>query len=68
MDDLIEALTIFRRYGNPEFPTHCVHDKLIIVGINPSNVLQSDKDRLERLGFFENPEFECFQSYHFGRA
>lgn len=23
MDDLIEALTIMRRYDNPKYPTHC---------------------------------------------
>ena len=30
MSDLIEALTIFLKYGNPRNPTHCEHDVLTI--------------------------------------
>jgi len=30
MDDLIKALQILRKYGNPKYPTHCEHDTLYI--------------------------------------
>ena len=30
MDDLIAALTILRKYGNPQWPTHCEHDILYV--------------------------------------
>ena len=35
MKDLIEALTILLKYGNPAHPTHCEHDELTICGIDP---------------------------------
>lgn len=50
MDDLIEALIIFRRYKNPKFPTHCEHDELF-VAIDPNEVTELDKKRLEELHF-----------------
>lgn len=67
MDDLIEALTILRKYGNPSYPTHCEHDVLIIVGIDQSQVSNEDIARLDRLGFFIG-EYDAFQSYKFGSA
>ena len=30
MEKLIEALQIFLKYGNPDYPTHCEHDELTI--------------------------------------
>lgn len=68
MDDLIEALTIFREYGNPAWPTHCEHDVLTICGIEASQVSESDKVRLGELGFFVDEDLDCFQSYRFGSA
>jgi len=67
MDDLIEALLIFRKYGNPEWPTHCEHD-VMHVSIDPHDVSEEDIDRLDELGFFEDDEFDCFKSYKFGSA
>lgn len=66
MDDLIEALTIFRKYGNPHNPTHCEHDTLWICGIDPDAVSQEDTARLDQLGFFVGDE--AFQSFRFGSA
>jgi hypothetical protein len=68
MDDLIEALTILRKYGNPSDPTHCEHDTLTIC-INPALVSVADKRRLQDLGV-EADEYdgECFYSYRFGSA
>jgi len=66
MDDLIEAFTIFRKYGNPEYPTHCEHDELWICGIDPGAVSPDDTARLDQLGFFAADD--AFKSFRFGSA
>lgn len=66
MKDLIEALTIFLKYGNPRNPTHCEHD-VLNVGIPYADVSQEDRDRLEVLSFTED-EYGMFSSYRFGSA
>jgi hypothetical protein len=63
VDDLIEALTILRKYANPKYPTNCEHDELR-VHIDPDLVSAEDKQRLEALGF--TADDECFLSYVFG--
>jgi hypothetical protein len=68
LDGLIAALTILRKYGNPDFPTHCEHDVLTICGIDPFEVTEEDKKKLDELGFFVNGAFEAFQSYRYGSA
>jgi hypothetical protein len=70
MDDLIKALTILRKYGNPKWPTHCEHDVLTIVDISPSQVSEEDKVELHSLGFVVANQFgeESFISYKFGSA
>lgn len=72
MDDLIEALTILRKYGNPKYPTHCEHDELVVCGIKPSAVSAEDKGRLDELGFIvstdEDDEDAYFLSFRFGSA
>lgn len=70
MDDLIEALIIFKNYlkkddYNYKYPTHCEHDVLTVC-VNPENVSQEDKDRLEKLGFITNKDKEVFISFKFG--
>lgn len=65
MEDLIEALTIFLKYGNPQYPTHCEHDELY-VDINPDKVSEEDKKKLDKLGFFVNEELKGFSSFKFG--
>jgi hypothetical protein len=67
MSKLIEALQILLKYGDPAYPTHCEHDVLTIVGIEPSKVSKDDKSRLKELGFFVG-EDDCFQSFRFGSA
>lgn len=62
---LIEALTLFRKYGNPAYPTHCEHDELLVF-IDPSLVSGEDKRRLLLLGFSEDEDDRCFRSYRFG--
>jgi len=68
MKKLIEALQIFLKYGNPDYPTHCEHDVLYICGIEPKDVSNEDKEKLEELGFFPDDEGEGFQSFLYGSA
>ena len=68
MKDLIKALQIFLKYGNPRNPTHCVHDTLIICGIDPDKVSKEDKATLEKLGFCVSEEYEGFASFRYGSA
>lgn len=67
MDDLIKALQIFRKYGNPESPTICGHDIMYIVGIRPDEVSEKDKKTLDKLGFHVG-DSDGFESYRFGSA
>jgi len=69
MDDLIKALTILRKYGNPHRPTHCEHDVMYICGIDYNNVSDVDKAELDKLGFVEDDlDGSGFMSYRFGSA
>lgn len=70
MKDLIEALTILLKYGNPDNPTHCEHDELTICGIEPSVVSTEDKKKLDKLGFFvsDGDGGMYFKSFRFGSA
>ena len=67
MSNLIEALQIFLKYGNPEYPTHCDHDELLICGIESADVSDEDKKRLEELGFLISSHGHFF-SYRYGSA
>jgi len=66
MDDLIKALQILRKYGNPDYPTNCSHDVLFI-DINPEIVSEEDVEELDKLGFFISEEdSEGFTSFKYG--
>lgn len=67
MSDLIEALTIFLKYGNPHNPTHCEHDEMTVC-IDPSGVSAEDLARLEALSFRPREREQCFYSFRFGSA
>lgn len=66
MEQLIQALQIFLKYGNPDFPTHCEHDVLFICGIKPDEVSEEDIKQLDELGFFIDDD--QFKSYKYGSA
>jgi hypothetical protein len=68
MNDLIEALTILLKYGNPRNPTHCEHDQLTIAEIDPNDVSPEDRARLYELGFLVSEADECFMSFRYGSA
>lgn len=68
MEDLIKALQIFLKYGNPDNPTGCEHEALRVY-IDPIDVLDEDKMALEALGFIPDDDLEeCFISYRFASA
>ena len=69
LSELIESLQILKKYGDPDYPTHCEHDVLYICGVDPSDVSDEDKKRLDDLGFFVGDEGgECFMSFKYGSA
>lgn len=76
MNDLIKALQIFVKYGDPHNPTHCGHDMhcghdVMLVCIDPDNVSEEDKAALEALSFHpDDGEYggSCFYSFRFGSA
>lgn len=66
LSELIEALQIFLKYGDAEWPTHCEHDELWITnGVEAENITREDRARLEKLGFEYD---ESYKSYAFGSA
>lgn len=68
MDELIQALEIFKKYKNLQWPTHCEHDVMLVVGIQKDEISEEDTKELERLGFIWLYEYECFGSFRFGSA
>ncbi len=69
MEDLIKALQIFLKYGNPRNPTHCEHDVLYVAqGVHPEDMDKADVDAVEALSFCWDLETEAWQSFRFGSA
>lgn len=67
MEDLLKAIQIFLKYGNPDYPTICDHDILYInEDINPDDVSEEDIAELKKLGF--SVMDGQFYSYKFGSA
>ncbi len=65
MSDLIKALQIFLKYGDPKYPTHCEHDVLHVCGIT-KDVSAEDAAELERLGFHWRDDDGDWQSFRYG--
>ena len=68
MEKLIEALQIFLKYKNVQFPTYCSHDKLTIMAVEKNEVSDEDIKRLEELLFTWSDEDEAFTSTWYGSA
>ena len=66
MEDLIKALQLLLKYGNPKWPTWCEHDCLHISDIYDEKVSEEDKEELEALGFFVDETNGGFMSFRFG--
>lgn len=64
MSDLIKALTILLKYGDPDHPTNCSHD-LLYVATDPEKVSAEDIATLDELGFFPHDDMG-FGSFRFG--
>lgn len=64
MENLIKALQILLKYGNPCYPTNCSHDELMVC-ISPELVSEEDLKILEELSFIPN-EYEGFSSFKYG--
>ena len=67
LSNLIRALTILKKYGDPNYPTHCENDVLTICDIYPDDVSAEDKAQLEELGFIVSGD-NCFVSFSYGSA
>jgi hypothetical protein len=65
MKDLIEALQIFAKYGDPENPTHCEHDELFVHVVDAKEMSAEDLTRLEELSFTPS-DGGGFSSFRFG--
>jgi hypothetical protein len=67
MDDLIEALQIFKKYAKTnyelKFPTYCEHEVLHVCV--SGEVSEEDAARLNQLGFSYSKE-DGWLSFHFG--
>lgn len=68
MKKLIEALTIFAKYKDVEYPTACVHDALCIMAVTQEEVSKEDAELLDKYDFFWSQEFDCWCSFHYGSA
>ncbi len=68
MDDLIEALNIFKKYKNVKWPTNCTHDVFAIMEVEENEVSTKDKKRLDELDFLFCEDYECWISFRFGSA
>jgi hypothetical protein len=67
MKNLIEALNIFLKYGNPSYPTHCEHDELWICGYDGITFSEEDVGKLSTLGF-NNYDGDGWKSFRYGSA
>lgn len=71
MKDLIEALTILGKYQEEgtEWPTHCEHDVLYVMGVTEDQPTAEEKARLAELDFLWMGKGEkCWGSFRFGSA
>lgn len=67
LSKLIQAMQIFLKYGDVNYPTHCEHD-VMTVCVDPAKVSDEDKAALDKLGFFVDEGEDCFKSYRYGSA
>ena len=68
MENLIKALQILLKYGNPKYPTWCENDVLHICDIDDNKVTDEDKKELDKLGFIVDINDGGFISFFFGSA
>ncbi len=66
MEDLIKALQIFLKYGNPKYPFYCADEVLQVHEYNISIFSDEDIEELEELSFYWDEDNECFSSSKYG--
>ena len=67
MKDLLEAIAIFAKYTDAQHPTCCEHDVLYVL-VDPAQVPDIEKARLDALGFSASARDQNFYSHRFGSA
>lgn len=67
MEDIIEVLQIFLKYGNPVMEPDREHGGLIITIDDQSKVSLEDKKALRSLGYIQKSD-GSFHSYRYGSA
>lgn len=65
MENFINAMQIFLKKENKEYPFYCTHD-LMTVCYNPKDFSKEEIKELEDLGFNVDEYQECFTSYCYG--
>jgi len=65
IEELIEAMEIFKKYIGDDYPTNCDHD-VMRVNVDPENVTEADVIRLDELGFTVDDDLNMFMSYKYG--
>lgn len=67
MDDLIEALKMFKEKGDTHYPFHCEHDTLYMnTEYVADQFSEEELKRLEELGFMWHEGNRYFMSHRFG--
>jgi hypothetical protein len=66
LENLIKALQILNKYGNPAYPTNCEHDEFRVHKISPYKVSKEDIEELESYGFDVETDNDCFISFDYG--
>jgi hypothetical protein len=65
MKDLYEAIGIFLKYSDEQFPSWCTYDELHIC-VEPEKISLKDIEKLEKLSFTPDDSGEGFYSFRFG--
>jgi hypothetical protein len=67
MSDLIKALQIFLKYGDPRWPSLCEHCMFLLVSYRDKEIIsEEDQKDLDKLGFIFIEEYGCWGSTRFG--
>lgn len=67
MSDLIKALQIFLKYGDPMYPSSGEHDVFLLPSYRDRDFIGAeDREALNKLSFYFIEEYGCWGSYRFG--
>lgn len=60
MENLIEALNIFKKYKNNDDPIMCALRTLMINHVTKKMVSKEDQEKLNELGFEWDDDYKCW--------